>query len=155
MSILLVMPIQRCSGCGASYEIQGDSCDARFNNLLALDHSRQEPWGSRHGIAFAVFALQHPGRFPEGTLDRSWQILYRVYVSGDEPARVIGAARRAQSVPLDWKLPPVPAIPSGYPAITIADLGEFAAEKYVALLDAWARGTMTWWGVDLNAPQPR
>jgi hypothetical protein len=149
------MPGQRCSECGASYEIQGDSCDARFNNLLALDHSRQEPWGSRHGIAFAVFALQHPGRFPEDTLNRTWQILHRVYVSGDEPARVIGASKRAQSVPLAWNVPPVPAIPSGSPAITIADLGEFEAAKYAGLLDAWARATMTWWGVNLDTPQLR
>src|ERR1051326_7998235 len=50
----------RCVECGAEYESDEDSCVARFDRLLALDHSRQEPWGSRHGQAFAAFALQHP-----------------------------------------------------------------------------------------------
>ena len=54
----------RCDECGARYTEPGDSCQARFDQLLALDHSRQEPWGSRHGLAFAAFALQHPRRFP-------------------------------------------------------------------------------------------
>jgi len=149
------MSTQRCSECGASYDVPGDSCAARFDNLLALDHSHQQPWGSRHLIAVSIYALQHPKRFPAGTVDRSWKVLHRIYVSGDELERVIRASRRAQSVPLDWDVPPIPPLPSGYPTMTIADLGEFAAEKYVALLDAWARATLTSLGASLEAPHPR
>jgi catechol 2,3-dioxygenase-like lactoylglutathione lyase family enzyme len=45
--------------------------------LLALDHSRQEPWGSRHGVAFAAFALQHPARYAT-SLDPAWATLHRM-----------------------------------------------------------------------------
>jgi hypothetical protein len=50
-----------CPECGATYSEEGDSCAARFDQLLALDHSRREPWGSRHGQAYAAFALQSWG----------------------------------------------------------------------------------------------
>ncbi|HEX9085826.1 MAG TPA: DUF5946 family protein [Gemmatimonadaceae bacterium] len=142
----------RCSECGASYDIPGDSCAARFDSLLALDHSRREPWGSRHGLAFAVYALQHAGRFPKTTLEQAWRILHRVYIAGDEPARVLGAlAGRAPSASDAWNVPPIPAAPPGSPAITIADLGAFEAAEYVALLDAWARATMAWWSAAVIA----
>ena len=60
-----------CNECGARYGNSTDSCVVRFDQLLALDHSRREPWGSRHGLAFAVFALQHPQRYPAGTRVRA------------------------------------------------------------------------------------
>jgi Family of unknown function (DUF5946) len=117
--------------------------------LLALDHSRREPWGSRHGLAFAAYALQHPGRFTAGTLDQSWRILHRVYVAGDEPRRVLRAlAGRAPSESTTWDVPPRPSLPAGGPTITIADLGDFDAAEYAALLDAWCRATMAWWGAN-------
>ena len=49
----------RCPQCGGALASPDDSCASRFDTLLALDHSRQEPWGSRHASAFATFALQH------------------------------------------------------------------------------------------------
>jgi hypothetical protein len=117
--------------------------------LLALDHSRREPWGSRHGLAFAVYALQHPLRFTEETLDQTWRILHRVYVAGDEPARVLGAlAGRAPSVSANWDVPPRPPNPAGHPTITIADLGQFEPAEYAALLDAWCRATVAWWSAN-------
>jgi len=71
----------QCPECGATYSEEGDSCAARFDQLLALDHSRREPWGSRHGQAFAAFALQHPV-IHEASLDRGWAALWRIYVAG-------------------------------------------------------------------------
>ncbi len=67
----------RCPECGAAYQAAGDSCGARFDALLALDHARREPWGSRHGLAFAAFALQHPAAHA-ASLDRAWAALHRV-----------------------------------------------------------------------------
>ena len=71
----------RCEECGAEYPEPADSCQARFDQLLALDHSRQEPWGSRHGLAFAAFALQHPRRFPAASVAQSRARVERVVVA--------------------------------------------------------------------------
>ena len=139
----------QCPECGAVYEINGDSCAARFDMLLALDHSRQEPWGSRHGQAFAVFALQHPTSYP-ASLDRAWEVLYRIYVLGKPPAEVFGAlvaARGAAPAALD--VPPRSARPIGAPMVTIADLADFAAETYVERFDAWCRATLAAWGASV------
>src|SRR5712664_2891954 len=47
-----------CPQCGAVYPPPPTSCADQFAVLLALDHSRREPWGSRHGLAFAAYSLQ-------------------------------------------------------------------------------------------------
>jgi hypothetical protein len=55
-----------CEQCGAFLGEPAVTCEERFANLLALDHSRQEPWGSRHGLAFSAYTLQHPaGQSPD------------------------------------------------------------------------------------------
>lgn len=133
-----------CPECGAHYQLDRDSCAARFEQLLALDHSRQEPWGSRHGQAFASFTLQHPLRYP-ASLDRAWQALYRIYVLNESSTSVLAAMRRPGEA-----LPAVPARPSeraSAPALTIADLGEFGAETYAAALDDWCRASLRSWGL--------
>ena len=136
-----------CPECGAQYSDADDSCTARFDVLLALDHSRQEPWGSRHGQAFSAFALQHPLRYAT-SLDAAWRILYRIHVAGDAPSRVLAAlAGRAPTVSAAWDVPPRPNAPHGAPALTIASLGAFAAESYAADLEAWCDATLDWYGV--------
>jgi hypothetical protein len=60
--------------------------------LIALDHERCEPWGSRHGQAFAAFTLQHPNAYTS-SLDRAWAALHRIYIVGDAPKRVFDALR--------------------------------------------------------------
>ena len=144
--------MSRCAECGASYPDQVDSCTVRFDRLLALDHSRREPWGSRHGQAFAVFALQHPLRFP-ASLDRAWQALARIYLLGESPAHVFASLREeGRATNRSSGVPPRPAAPVREPAVTIADLGDFAADDYPAALDAWCRATLQSWGADLPAP---
>ncbi|HEU4631423.1 MAG TPA: DUF5946 family protein [Gemmatimonadaceae bacterium] len=135
-----------CPECGAVYTAADDSCAARFDALLALDHSRAEPWGSRHGQAFAAFALQHPVTHA-ASLDRAWAALHRIHVAGEAPARVFAAlvARRGV-VPPVWRTPPRPARPLHAPAVTIADLGDFAAATYAERLDAWCRASLAAWG---------
>jgi hypothetical protein len=138
----------RCPECGATYSEEGDSCAARFDALLALDHSRREPWGSRHGQAFAAFALQHPVTH-EASLDRAWAALRRIYVARESPVRVFGAlvASRGESPPGDKGVPARPATRLMMPAVTIRDLADFAAETYAARLDAWCRAALASWGV--------
>src|SRR5215469_2689129 len=97
-----------CPECGAVYASDTDDCAARFEALLALDHSRTEPWGSRHGLAFSAFALQHPGRFPPDVAVRAWIMLYSVYVLGSDYQRVTTAMRRMGRQNPDWDIPPFP-----------------------------------------------
>ena len=48
----------RCEDCGAV--VTGMTCGELFDRLLALDHSRRQPWGPLHGQAVACYFLQHP-----------------------------------------------------------------------------------------------
>lgn len=135
-----------CPGCGAVYESAEESCAARFEALLALDHSRVEPWGSRHALAFSAFALQHPDRFARDVLERAWLILFSVYVQGNDAGRVVKALRRAGKRLPDWVLPPLPVgTPAPRFAVTIAGLGPFPAETYPAQLDAWCTAALAGW----------
>lgn len=139
----------RCPECGAAYEADGDSCATRFEALLALDHSRQEPWGSRHGQAFAAYVLQHPVAHAP-SLDRAWAALHRIYVQGEPPALVFGAlVRERGAMPSGWRTPPRLPRPITMPAITVADLADFAAATYPERLDAWCRASLAAWGAVL------
>src|SRR6476660_6084771 len=123
------MTCRSCPECGAPYPNDAVTCEARFHALLALDHSRREPWGSRHGQAFAAFALQHPVTHA-ASLDRAWAALWRIYVAGEPPARVFGAlvAHRGTAPPGDKDVPIRPVARATMPSITIADMAAFAAE---------------------------
>ena len=136
----------RCPECGASYDADGDSCAARFEQLLALDHSRKEPWGSRHGQAFAAFALQHPARFAS-SLDHAWTALHRIYVSNEQPRFVFDRlrVRRAEAL-AEWNAPRRSARPVKTPPVTIAQLGAFDAGTYAEGLDEWCRAALVMWG---------
>jgi hypothetical protein len=141
-----VINANRCPECDATYTVAGDCCAARFDTLLALDHSRQEPWGSRHGQAFAAFALQHPVTHA-ASLDRAWAVLHRIYVDGTPPAQVFGTLVAARgALPSVWNVPPRPARPVGAPTVTIADLDDFAATSYAERLDDWCRAALAAWG---------
>ena len=137
-----------CASCGATYSVSGDDCNARFDALLALDHSRSEPWGSRHGLAFSAFALQHPDRYDPDVLQRAWLFLNAVYIRGSDRADVARALRRGGRETPQWDVPPLPAErPRGSFDLTIADLGSFAADAYAANLDRWCRATVSGWSV--------
>lgn len=141
--------MNQCPECGAHYATETDSCATRFERLLALDHSRQEPWGSRHGLAFAVFALQHPIRYP-ASLDRAWEALYRTYAFGELAAEVFADLRgvsRGKASPSTAPGRPPKALST--PAVTIADLGDFVPSEYPRALDRWCRATLRAWGVDI------
>jgi hypothetical protein len=106
-----------CAQCGATFADATQNCEERFDTLLALDHSRVQPWGSRHGLAFSTFALQHP----EG--------------------------RTEAQPPFEWGVPPLPEVPPAGTSytVTIADLGGFDAETYPEKLEEWGRATLAVW----------
>jgi len=135
-----------CRECGAVYDLDSESCASRFDALLALDHSRAEPWGSRHSLAFAAFALQHPRRFPREVVERAWILLLKVYREGEDHKRVTQALRQFGKQNPNWGLPPLPAgePDRGY-GVTIASLGSFAPETYSQKLDAWCRAALAGW----------
>jgi hypothetical protein len=135
----------QCLECGARYATEAESCAQRFDVLIALDHSRREPWGSRHGQAFAAFALQHP-RTHARSVDAAWDVLYRIYCLG-ESAHVVFAARRAQ--PMAPPCVPRPLERATSFAVTIESLGEFAAATYDSSLSAWCRSALAGWGAPL------
>lgn len=128
----------RCDECGARYTEPDDSCQARFDLLLALDHSRQEPWGSRHGLAFAAFALQHPRRFPAASVAQARELVQRVVIGGEPLAHVTAEFRTR---PRSDASAPAATAAAGF-AVTIADLGTFAAATYPADLQRWARAAL-------------
>src|SRR4051794_28715562 len=113
--------MHQCAECGAQYATVDDSCGRRFQELVAIDHSGQEPWGSRHGQAFAVFALQHPHTH-ERSLDAAWDVLFRIYCVNEPSSRVIAARRREPNAP---PVTPRGAAPVTSYTVTIADLGTF------------------------------
>ncbi len=128
----------RCDECGARYTEPDDSCQLRFDQLLALDHSRREPWGSRHGLAFAVFAVQHPRRYSAASVARSRELVQRVVLYGEPLAQVVEAFRaRPDAVPTAAGPPARTAF-----AVTIADLSDFAAATYADDLLRWARAAV-------------
>jgi hypothetical protein len=137
-----------CPQCGAIFADETSSCEAQFDKLLALDHSRVQPWGSRHGLAFSTFAMQHPEGRTRAQLTACWIMLYRVWIKGDNRAKLAAAMRERQNLPTEeWgvpALPPAPAATARY-AVTIADLGEFDADSYVHKLEEWGRATLAAW----------
>jgi hypothetical protein len=138
-----------CSQCGAGYEAADDSCESRFDALLALDHSRREPWGSRHGSTFSAFTLQHPRGRPREALEQCWTLLYRIWIGGDDPQAVAQGLRRVNAgEEVSWTVPPLPA-DAGAPrrfSVTIADLGDFDADRFAPMLEAWCRATLEAFG---------
>ena len=137
-----------CPQCGAVFADPAQSCEERFDTLLALDHSRAQPWGSRHGLAFATFAMQHPRGRSAAQLAACWVMLYRVWIDGDNRAKLAAAMRSQQDrSPAEWGVPPLPAVPAEGTrfAVTIADLGEFDSASYPRQLEAWGRATLSAW----------
>ena len=139
-----------CPECGARYLDASDSCAARFDALLALDHSRREPWGSRHGQAFAAFALQHPMQHAS-SLEVAWVALWRIYMDGAGATDVFASLRASRGeIPPAWRVPKRPLSRVRAPEVTIADLADFDAETYADRLDSWCRATLASWGIALE-----
>ncbi|MFJ9777079.1 DUF5946 family protein [Kitasatospora sp. NPDC101157] len=159
-----------CGECGAR------GCEELFYGLLALDHSRAEPWGPLHGVSVSCFLLQHPGRLP-GDGGAAARALLRAYLDGGLPAveRLIGRARAANShrmaggAAAHWTAasraapngaaPGAVSRPSAVPAgreaprggfaVTIEQVaqgGAFPAAGFPGRVRDWAAATLEAWG---------
>lgn len=137
-----------CPECGASFAADDDSCELRFQHLLALDHSRQAPWGPLHGLAFAAFALQHPGRYDDAVLERAWMLVQRVVRGGEDAFRVAQDMRLRPPDARAWEGAPFPgrSAPRRPFGVTIATLGEFPADRYSEQALTWGAAAIEGWG---------
>ncbi|MBD0691782.1 DUF5946 family protein [Streptomyces sp. CBMA123] len=141
-----------CGECGAR------GCAGLFHGLLALDHSRAQPWGPLHGVSVSCFLLQHPGRLP-GDGGAGARGLLRAYLDGGLPAveRLVGRTRRANSHRVPGRPPTGAAVrpggeaPRGGFAVTIEEVavdGTFPADGFPERVRAWAAATLAAWGDD-------
>lgn len=124
--------------------------------LLALDHSRQAPWGPLHGVSVSCFLLQHPSRLPRSGAVRAWEIVHAYLTDGlSGVTRLTDRARRNNShrtaapglVRPMSSFPPPGAHPVAYDT-TIADVaqgGRFPADGFPLRVAAWAEATVTAW----------
>ncbi|KUL55373.1 hypothetical protein ADL22_00295 [Streptomyces sp. NRRL F-4489] len=142
-----------CAECGAP--MGSRSCDELFHALLALDHSRQAPWGPLHGVSVSCFLLQHPSRLPAdgGAMART---LLSAYLEGglEQANQLVAQARRGNShvvkggpSRVDRKVTPPPReAPVRSPfAVTIEDVavdGTFPASRFTERVRAWAAATV-------------
>ncbi|GHC92661.1 hypothetical protein GCM10007079_41110 [Nocardiopsis terrae] len=138
-----------CPECRAAGEVP---CEELFGRLLALDHSRQEPWGPLHGVAVACYRLQHPASLTEGSHTFLLELL-RAYVGGGAEAatRLTEHARRANSHRVLRRDrtddTPGPRAPTGF-AFTVAEVaadGAFPAEGHPERVRAWSEATLAAW----------
>ena len=138
-----------CPECGAH---SATPCEELFHRLLALDHSRQEPWGPLHGATVACYLLQHPSALPQGGHDFPLELL-RVHVENGAEAsrRLTERSRRANSHRVRDREQAAPASSPEAPAgfrFTIAETSEdggFPAEGHPERVRAWAESTLAAW----------
>jgi hypothetical protein len=147
--------MEPCAKCGAPMDAR--SCDELFHALLALDHSRQAPWGPLHGVSVSCFLLQHPSQLPADDGAMAWALLHAYLEGGlDEVIRLVGQARRGNSHRVKGRpsqdvreaaLPQRDAPPSRF-SITIHDVavdGTFPASQFTERVRAWASATVDAW----------
>jgi hypothetical protein len=149
--------MQQCSECGGPASPR--SCDDLFQELLALDHSRQAPWGPLHAIAVACFLLQHSSRLPGAARSVYWAMLH-AYLRGGlaaaapmtERVRQLNSHRRGGRTPQPGDYPGAPPFPDTEPprnyATTIADValdGSFPAAGHEDRVRSWAADTTSAW----------
>ncbi|RCV47686.1 DUF5946 family protein [Marinitenerispora sediminis] len=133
------------------------SCEDLFQKLLALDHSRQPPWGPLHGVSVSCFLLQHHSRIPAAGAAAPWAILHAYLEGGlDSVNRRTGRARRSNShrghdnAPVTTLGTAVPATnrPPTRFRYTITDVaqdGGFPASGFPERVQAWAAATVDAW----------
>ena len=114
------MARSQCDDCGASWTAL--NCAELFDQILALDHSRRQPWGALHGEAVACYFLQHPHaprapRVPAPLYDR----LERFVALSPDRASMQSNPVTIQDVAVD---------------------GSFPAAGYRERVDRWARSIL-------------
>ncbi len=126
--------------------------------LLALDHSRQAPWGPLHGIAVACFFLHT--LCPDRGSPPSLRAMLHAYRRGGlaaaapmtERVRQLNSHRRGGRAPQPGDYPGAPPFPGTEPprnyATTIANValdGSFPAAGHEERVRSWATDTTSAW----------
>ncbi|WP_344416077.1 DUF5946 family protein [Pseudonocardia ailaonensis] len=121
-----------------------------FERLLALDHSRAEPWGPLHGVVVAAFTLQHDHE-PRPADDPALELLRAFVERGREGLAAVTARRRRanshRGAGLARPTGPLLPAPAGF-AVRIGDVtvdGGFPADGHAERVRAWALATLTAW----------
>ncbi|MEU1665303.1 DUF5946 family protein [Streptomyces sparsogenes] len=147
--------MESCAECGAPLDTR--SCDELFRTLLALDHSRQAPWGPLHGVSVPCFLLQHPSRLPADGGAMAWALVHAYLEGGlDEVNRLVGRAcrgnsHRAKGMPghdVRDVAPPRLDAPRARFSVTIQDVavdGSFPSSEFTDRVKAWAAATVDAW----------
>lgn len=131
-----------------------ESDEELFHRLLALDHSRQPPWGPLHGVAVACYLLQQADA-PVAEDDYNLETL-RVFLAGGQPALTALAEQRTRRnshrAGSNSPFPPSSGqLLRGPPpsfATTITDValnGTFPAPGYEQRVRQWAAHTLQAW----------
>lgn len=150
--------MRSCPQCGATYVAPDDTCEARWQRLLALDHSRQAPWGPLHALSFATWTLQHPDAAAPGSVARCRELLERVIGRGEPLARVAADFRARPPAEPSTRSLELPLELSRRPrrfGVTIADLGDFDGATFESVLQRWAQATLEAWFVAAPGQVPR
>jgi hypothetical protein len=138
---------ERCE-CGATDSVL---CTERFQQLLALDHSREAPWGPLHGVAVACYRLQHPSTLHPGEPAVLLRMVDAYRVEGLSGAERIAQDRKRANSHRGRGVRDLGDEPVGTPSaftFTIDDLavdGSFPAEGYSERVHAWAEATAAAW----------
>jgi hypothetical protein len=149
----------RCDECGG---VTTDwSCEELFHQLLALDHQREQPWASFHGVNVACYLLQHAsGAEPRYQVAQLKTVSVFCDAGLEGLQRLTAAARtrnshRAPTPKADPRLEPTddPSRDARAPrgrafATTIHDVavdGTFPANGYAERVEQWAHAVRTAW----------
>jgi hypothetical protein len=126
--------------------------------LLALDHQREQPWASFHGINVACYVLQHPSTTKPSHLTAQRKLVAAFCDDGLAGVHALTDTARARNShrapakavdPFDTADEALPATapPRTY-TTTIHDVavdGTFPADGYAERVAAWAEAVRTAW----------
>lgn len=145
----------RCPECGADTELR--SCEELFHALLALDQSREPPWGEFHAVAVACYFLQHPSTVRPSHLAVQRGIVAAFRADGLAGVHALTATARARNSHRTPGADPFPdldrtpletAAAPGAAGVTIRDVavdGTFPALGHAERMAAWAAAVHTAW----------
>ena len=131
---------EACESCGLAVEGGSEGCQRVFESIGLREYEDMR-FARYHRIAVDIYAMQHPDRYGRSAKSFAAHLTgLCAWVEREAEAQSINAAvQRWLSGPSPIERPP---LPSGYGAVTIADL-VLADEplRYGEVLRTWARST--------------
>lgn len=141
----LTLNVERSPGNSSSLGDSARDTRACFDSVLRQYVRNRRRTLTPQGLK--GFGRSFRTRCAQSLSTRSGAALYRIYCSSEPAAKVFADLRAQRKIsPSEAPVPPRPAERTGIPAVTIANLADFAAPNYAARLDAWFRSTVVTWG---------